>query len=679
MDPALPGLALGREVCGHWDAASRREWLVTDGTGAYACGTVAQARTRRYHGHLIVALQPPVARTLAVGAIVEGVDTAAGRQWLHSQEWVGGSIDPRGHELIEEFALDGALPVWRFALAGGAYVEKRLWMPALSQSTVVTYSVVELPAGGRVRLELRPLAAWRDHHGVLVAGADPATSVEGGTLITRFAGGTIVVRASHGAWERGGDWYRRHLLGQEWERGLSAIEDLYAPATLVADLGLGETLALTLSVEGAGDAARQPDPAAWRASLDGERARQAGLLERASLDGHPWWVRRLALAADQFVVARGSGHTVIAGYPWFGDWGRDTMIALPGLTLATGRPEVAASVLRTFARHVDQGMLPNRFLDAGDQPAYNSVDAALWYIEALRAYVAATGDEALVDELWPALEEIVRWHLFGTRHGIGVDPADGLLRAGEPGVQLTWMDARVGDWVVTPRAGKAVEVNALWYNALRSLERWAATRTSRHDHGVLARRVAASFDRYWDPGAGFLADVLDGPDGNDGSLRPNQILAVALEHSPLDRTRATAVVGACLRDLRTSLGVRSLSPDDPEYRSLYAGDARERDGAYHQGTAWPWLTGPLVAAHLRVHGDVAAARALLSPLQHHLVDAGLGSISEIADGEPPHVPRGCPWQAWSVAEALRAWLLTSPPRAAAAPGEELRRSAPAAR
>jgi len=327
-------------------------------------------------------------------------------------------------------------------------------------------------------------------------------------------------------------------------------------------------------------------------------------------------------------------------------------------------------------------MLPNRFLGGGDEPVYTAVDAALWYVEALRAHVAATGDEALVDELWPALEEIVRWHLFGTRHGIGVDPEDGLLRAGEPGLQLTWMDAKVGDWVVTPRAGKPVDVNALWYNALRSLEAWSSTRSSRHDHGALARRVAASFQRFWDPQARYLADVLDGPDGSDRSLRPNQLFAVALEHSPLDAERAAAVVDACLRDLRTSLGVRTLSPDDPEYRSLYAGDARERDGAYHQGTAWPWLSGALVAAHLRVHGDPAAARALLAPLQHHLMDAGLGSISEIADGEPPHLPRGCPWQAWSVAESLRAWLLTcrpARPQVAAARADEISPSPSAAR
>jgi predicted glycogen debranching enzyme len=662
VEPDLPRLAVGREVCGYWEAATRREWLVTDGTGAYAMGTVAQARTRRYHGLLIAALQPPVARTLVVGGMVEGVITPDGaRHWLHSQEWAGGSLDPRGHELIDEFALDGTLPIWRIALSRGAILEKRVWMPARSQSTFVTYTLAELRGGGRVRLELRPLLAWRDHHGIQTAGPDPAVDISGPALRARFPdAGVVVMAASAGAWEPGADWYRRQLLSQEWERGLSALEDLFAPATLVAELTVGDTLAVVLGAEAGGDNAMRPDVAQWRSSLDEERGRQRALLERAGLDGEPPWVRRLVLASDAFVVGRDAGQTLIAGYPWFTDWGRDTMISLPGVALATGRPELAAGLLRTFAAHLDRGMIPNRFPDAGEPAEYTSVDATLWYVEALRAYVAHTGDTGLVDELWEALEDIVRWHLFGTRHGIGVDPADGLLRSGEAGVQLTWMDAKVGDWVVTPRAGKPVEVNALWYNALRTLESWASTRSTRHDHGALARRVAASFERFWDADRSILVDVLDGPYGDDHRLRPNQLLAVSLHHSPLDEARAEAVLEACLRELRTSLGLRSLAPDEAGYRSLYTGDARERDGAYHQGTAWPWLLGPLVAAHLRVHADPDAARALLDQLGHHLHDAGMGSVSEIADGEPPHHPRGCPWQAWSVGEALRAYLLTAP-------------------
>jgi predicted glycogen debranching enzyme len=382
----------------------------------------------------------------------------------------------------------------------------------------------------------------------------------------------------------------------------------------------------------------------------------------AGVEREPAWIAQLARAADQFVVARPTreepgGKSVIAGYPWFGDWGRDTMIALPGLTVATGRPDVARPILTTFARYVDRGMLPNRFPDAGEAPEYNTVDATLWYVEAIRAYLAATDDDALLKDLFPVLEEIVRWHRQGTRYGIVEDPADGLLRAGEPGVQLTWMDARVGDWVVTPRIGKPVEVNALWYNALRALGGFAR-RLGRaaEPWDRLAARVAASFDRFWNDAAGYCLDVLDGPAGADATLRPNQIFAVALPESPLPAARQRAVVDACARHLLASFGLRSLDPRHPDYRGHYGGGPRERDGAYHQGPVWGWLLGPFVIAHLRVYGDAAAAQAFLRPVAHHLADYGVGTVAELFDGDPPHTPRGCIAQGWSVAETLRAWL-----------------------
>jgi predicted glycogen debranching enzyme len=378
----------------------------------------------------------------------------------------------------------------------------------------------------------------------------------------------------------------------------------------------------------------------------------------------PPWAARLVLAADQFLAARAGLSTVLAGFPWFGDWGRDTMIALPGLALATGRPEVAAGLLRSFARYVDQGLLPNRFPDRGETPEYNTVDATLWYVDALRSYVAETGDAALVGELWPVLRDIVAWHVRGTRHGIGVDPADGLLRAGEPGVQLTWMDAKVGDWVVTPRTGKPVEVSALWHNLLCCMENWATSMSlpapEGVDLGALRSQVAASFDRYWNAATGYLYDVLDGPDGDDGSIRPNAEIAASLHHTPLSNARITAVVSRAQRDLLTSLGLRSLAPGSPGYVAAYLGDLRSRDGAYHQGTVWPWLIGPFAIAHLRAFNDAAVVRSFLEPLADHLRDAGVGSVSEIADASPPHTPRGCPWQAWSVAELLRAWRAVAP-------------------
>jgi predicted glycogen debranching enzyme len=380
----------------------------------------------------------------------------------------------------------------------------------------------------------------------------------------------------------------------------------------------------------------------------------------------PGWIDRLVLAADQFLVSRPladdpGGLSVIAGYHWFGDWGRDTMIALPGLTLTTGRPEAARRILTTFARFVDGGMLPNVFPDAGERPEYNTVDAALWYVEAVRAYHAATGDDGTARELFPALEQIVRAYAAGTRYHIRVDEADGLVTAGEPGVQLTWMDAKVGDWVVTPRVGKPVEINALWYNALVAIA-GLARRLGRPDREweAMVRRAAAGFARFWNAAAGYCYDVLDGPSGHEAGLRPNQILAVSLPASPLPADRQRRVVDACARRLLISYGLRSLAPGEPGYQPRYAGGPRERDGAYHQGTAWAWLLGPFALAYAKVHGDREAARVLLEPLAQHLADHGVGSISEVFDAEPPFAPGGCIAQAWSVAETLRAWCLLAP-------------------
>ena len=362
---------------------------------------------------------------------------------------------------------------------------------------------------------------------------------------------------------------------------------------------------------------------------------------------------------DSPTAADPGGKSIIAGYHWFSDWGRDTMIALPGLTLATGRPEAAAGILRTYAQFVDQGMLPNRFPDAGETPEYNTVDATLWYFVALREYVAATGDVELLRELFPVLIDIIAWHRRGTRYNIHLDEADGLLYAGEAGIQLTWMDVKVDEWVVTPRTGKAVEINALWYNALRITQDFADhLGQPSADYAALAARARAGFARFWDAKMGYCYDVIDGPEGNDLSLRPNQLLAVSLPHTPLDPEQQRSVVDTCARHLLTAHGLRSLSPDDKAYIGHYGGDRRKRDGAYHQGTVWSWLIGPFVSAHLRVYQDMAAARAYLEPLLRHLADDGIGSISEIFEGDAPFAPRGCIAQAWGVAEVLRAWQMT---------------------
>jgi predicted glycogen debranching enzyme len=377
----------------------------------------------------------------------------------------------------------------------------------------------------------------------------------------------------------------------------------------------------------------------------------------------PAWIKQLILAADQFVITRPladgfEGSSVIAGYPWFGDWGRDTLIALPGLLLATGRRGIAADVLRTYARFVDRGMLPNRFPDAGEAPEYNSVDAALWFFEAVRQHYAATRDLSLVREIFPAMAQIIDEYARGTRYGIHVDSTDGLLNAGEPGVQVTWMDSKIGDCVVTPRVGKPVEVNALWVNALATQAKLAeALGSSATLYADLAARARQGFQRFWNPDANCCFDVIDGPEGNDASVRPNQLLAVALEESPLSAEQQRAVVDICARELLTSFGLRSLSPSTPQYCGTYGGDARYRDTAYHQGTAWGWLIGPFVHAFLRVTRDPEQALTFLAPFENHLKIHGLGTTSEIFDGNAPFAPQGCFAQAWTVAEVLRAWVM----------------------
>jgi predicted glycogen debranching enzyme len=376
----------------------------------------------------------------------------------------------------------------------------------------------------------------------------------------------------------------------------------------------------------------------------------------------PPWIARLALAADAFVFARPlasvpDGQSVIAGYPWFGDWGRDTMISLPGLTLATGRPQVAHRILATFASFVSEGMLPNVFPGAGDRAEYNTADASLWFFEAWRAYFEATKDVGALRAVFPVLSDMIDWHEKGTRYGIAVDRADGLLKAGVTGVQVTWMDAKIGDWVVTPRIGKPVEINALWYNALRIMSTFATTLGVPHRFGAAAEAAKRSFTRFLRADGEGLYDVIDGPNGDDASIRPNQIFAVSLPHSPLAAADQATVVHACRRHLLTAYGLRSLAPGSPAYHAHYGGGVLERDGGYHQGPVWPWLLGPFCLASYRVTGDAAAAQDLLAALSDELEDQGVGTIGEICDGDPPHQPRGAPAQAWSVACTLDAWRL----------------------
>jgi predicted glycogen debranching enzyme len=558
---------------------------------------------------------------------------------------------------LERFHLEGTTPVWTFTCAN-AQLEKRVWMQQDANTTYVCYHVRR--ATVPVTLATKAPVNNRDHHGDSQAcgWTMRIEPVGHGLRVAAFEGVVpFYLLCDHAEVIPQHTWHRHFFLRMESDRGLAAQEDHLCAGLFHVTLQPGAKVTLVAST----DLAPGLDGAVtWADRLAYERKLIAG-------GGHttaPDWVHQLILAADQFVVGRAlpdgpAGSTVIAGYPWFGDWGRHTMISLPGLTLTTPQSRIAWCILRTFARFVDQGMLPDRFPDTGEAPEYNTVDATLWYLEAIRAYHAATGDDDLLRKLFPVLQEIISWHLHGTRYHIRVDPADGLLAAGEPGVQLTWMDARVGDRVITPRTGKAVEVNTLWYNGLR-----AVAASARHLgkspelYDALADQAEAGFARFWSEERGYLYDVIDGPGGNDATLRPNQLLAVSLAHSPLNGGRRWAVVDVCARHLLTSHGLRSLAPVSPGYIGHFVGDPGRRDGAYHQGPVWAWLIGPFFSAHLRVYRDPAQARSYLMPLVQHLADHGAGSISEIFDGDPPFAPNGCFAQAWSVAEVLRAWQAT---------------------
>jgi predicted glycogen debranching enzyme len=661
----------GREVLGDLSVVSKREWLVTNGIGGFAGGTLANVLSRRYHGLLVAALQPPLGRTLLLAKLDEtveydGIYPDSGRLTpLYLNRWEDGTVEGNGHHYLNRFHLEGTTPVWTYAIANGL-LEKRIWMQPGANTTYIQYHLIR--ATGPMGLTIKALGNYRDYHSTTIINdwSPDVEDVDHGLRITLFDGARpFYLFSDRATFSPRSDWYEDFFLAVEEFRGQRDVtEDHLYLAQLQVTLRPGERFAVVASTEAAPNldsVLAYGDRQAHEAAL---LARAGGLGESGTGDRAGDALRHLVLAADQFVVRRPTaadpnGQSIIAGYPWFSDWGRDTMIALPGLTLATGRPEVAASILRTYAQFVDQGMLPNRFPDAGETPEYNTVDATLWYFVALHEVVTATGDVALARELFPVLADIIDWHIRGTRYNIHMDEADALLYAGEEGVQLTWMDAKVDDWVVTPRTGKAVEINALWYNALcimASLAEQLGEEAGRY--AALAERVAAGFERFWNAPLGYCYDVLDAPAGPDGSLRPNQLLAVSLPHSPLSAERQRSIVDTCARHLLTPHGLRSLSPDDKAYIGRYAGDRRKRDGAYHQGTVWGWLIGPFVLAHRRVYGDNAAARSYLLPLLQHLNDHGVGSISEIFEGDAPFAPRGCTAQAWSVAEVLRAWRMT---------------------
>jgi len=646
-----------RETWSDLEAAVHREWLETNGLGGFASSTIIGLNTRRYHGLLVAATKPPVGRLVLLSKLEETL-FIDGRPFDLSANRYPGLIHPQGFHYLKQFRLD-PFPVFTYEVEG-IELEKSVFMIYGENSTVIHYTLgknnrPDIPKN--LRLELRPLLAFRDYHGTTRENGamNPAVQERDGLASVTPYHGLPTLHLAHNAIElqETGDWYGDVEYDAERERGLDFSEDLFNPFVLCFNLRLRGQASIIASTE-----QRDVAQAVEYGRAEITRRRKAFMASPI----RDSFAQSLTAASDQYLVSRGDEKTVIAGYHWFGDWGRDTMLALPGLTLPTGKYDVARSILRTFAKHVDQGMLPNRFPDAGETPEYNTVDAVLWFFEAARAYLAYTGDEEFVgDELYPVFTDIISWHARGTRYGIKVDDS-GLLGSGELGVQLTWMDAKVGDWVVTPRRGKPVEIQALWYNALCIMED-LANRFSDQAAGKRYCHMAAaahlSFNRlFWNEDLRYLHDVVNGGPP-DTSIRPNQIFAVSLPHSMLPWDRARRVVEKVGEHLLTPFGLRSLAPNDRKYRGCYTGGPTERDGAYHQGTVWPWLLGPFITAYVKVNGRSEEARrqaqTWLSPLESHLSEAGLGHISEIFEGDAPHRPCGCIAQAWSVAEILRAY------------------------
>ena len=654
-------MEFGRDICCDLDQAQRREWLVTNGLGSFASGTVSGILTRRYHGLLVAALNPPVGRSLLVSKLDDTVLYQEREYKLFSNSWSDNTIDPPGYINIESFQLEGNIPLWRYSIAD-AILEKRIWMKQNENTTYINYSLKH--ASADLTLKIKALVNYRDYHSLTKASdwQMDIVPLKDGTKIIAFENATpFYIKSDSGKFEPAHNWYYGFNLSAEVQRGLDHLEDILHAGDLTCTLYSDDSLTIALSTE-------DLEYIDGQTELEKRRYYESEILNKLSSPKLKYRkplrekIERLALAADQFVVKRRQspvieGNTAIAGYHWFSDWGRDTMISLPGLALCTGRPEIAKSILLTFAKYADRGMLPNRFPDEGQKPEYNTVDATLWFFLAVNSYYQDTKDKEFLRKLFPILKDIVEWHLKGTRYNIKVDAEDGLLYAGQEGIQLTWMDAKVGDWVVTPRIGKCIEINALWYNALLIMEDFAKKlKKSPAVYKSCADKTFIGFKRFWNNDMGYCYDVIDGPNGFDSSLRPNQLFAVSVPVSPLTREQQIMVVEICSRKLLTSYGLRSLTPDHPEYKGIYRGNPSERDRAYHQGTVWGWLLGHFALAHFRVYKDQVKAIEYLEPLFQNLNTHGIGSLGEIFDGDAPHNPKGCIAQAWTVAETLRAYI-----------------------
>ena len=661
-------IEIDQNICGDLEAAQTREWLETNGLGGFASSTIIGLNTRRYHGLLTAATKPPVGRMVLLSKFEEALIIDGKRYDLSANQYPG-TVHPQGFQLQTGFRLD-PFPIFTYEVEG-IELEKSVFMVQGENTTVVEYQFrLPEPAANsplltaHLSFEIRPLIAFRDYHSTTHENSALNSRVEievGRASVAPYADlPTLYFAHDSGEIAPHGDWYRNFEYRVEQERGLDSHEDLFSPFAVtfaIDQTALATKSGARVSIITSTD---RRDAKQARAYREAEVARRQTITQSAPHDND--LVRASTLAADQYIVARGEQKTIIAGYHWFADWGRDTMIALPGLTLATGRFEIAKSILLEFAKHVDQGMLPNRFPDSGETLEYNTVDATLWFFEAVRALVCGTKDFDFVrDNLYEVLRDIIDWHVRGTRYSIHVD-TDGLLFSGEQGVQLTWMDAKVGDWVVTPRTGKAVEIQALWYNALRVMEDLAekfGDKANEKQYKTMAAGARKSFNElFWNEQTGCLYDVVNG-DERDASIRPNQVLAISLTNSLVSRARAKNILRVVERELLTPRGLRTLSPNDSRYVGRYEGDTRSRDGAYHQGTVWPWLMGSYITAYVKTFGQKAGrkfATEWLNNFEDHLTEACLRQVSEIFDGDSPHTPRGCVAQAWSIAELLRASL-----------------------
>ncbi|MCC6141298.1 MAG: glycogen debranching enzyme family protein [Nitrospira sp.] len=636
------------------DRTLRLEWLETNGRGGFASGTVAGANTRRYHALLLTARTPPGGRVVLVNQLEEWLDLD-GRSFPLSTNCYPGAVYPSGYEYCTGFSTD-PWPTWTFDCDGTA-VQRELFTVHGRDLVIVRWRLLG-KKNRRVTLRVRPKLTGRDYHATHRENDSLSTdaSIETGTVTWRPYPALPPVRAFHaGDYRHAPEWYRQIEFPLEQQRGLDHTEDWWSPGEFTIDLTTGATHTIAFT----SDTLDTLDiPALTRR----ERARRTKLAQSASATDA--LANALWRATDAYLSERGEQQTVIAGYPWFTDWGRDTFIALPGLCLVTGRFEIAWQIIAAFAAHVSEGMIPNRFPDVGEQPEYNTIDASLWFIHAIDRYLDAAQDESRVRATaWPAVKQILDGYRHGTRYGIRMDE-DGLIAGGVPGAQLTWMDAKIGEWVVTPRHGKPVEIQALWVRALevgeRLARRFGEAAYADQCQADRAQAVTSFQQRFWYEPGGYLYDVIDGPEGPDASLRPNQLYAISLANDLVPRDRAQQILRLVKQQLVTPVGLRTLSPDDPRYRPRYEGGVPERDSAYHQGTVWPFLLGPMVTAWIKSFGRNAAARkaarGLLNGLEAHLAEACLGQISEIFDAEDPHDPRGCCAQAWSVAEPLRALI-----------------------